>query len=230
MFDLYWKGGFLMHPVLVASIVALAIALERGWFFWRIRGSVHAIFDDLKEHLLKGDREGALKVAERKGGPIGIVLREGLRHWEEGPEIVQEVMAIRGEEVLLSARSGIPLLALIASISTMLGLLGTVVGLVEAFQRVAEMEERVSPALLASGIWAALITTVGGLFVAIPTLVVHHYFQGKISHLAFQIEHYGSELVLLLKKGVGREGEGGLAKGEDTLMGVYRVGGSPCSD
>lgn len=198
--DLYFKGGFLMHPILVASIIALAIVLERGWYFWQIRGDLHACFEALSERLLKGDLEEAQRLSERFPGPMGIVLKEGLKHWEEGPEIVQEVMAIRGEEVLRSAERGISILALIASISTMLGLLGTVVGLVEAFQKVAEMEARVSPALLASGIWAALITTVGGLFVAIPTLILHHYFQGKLSHLAFQIEHYGSELLLLLKK------------------------------
>ena len=92
--------------------------------------------------------------------------------------------------------------------------LWTVVGLVEAFQRVAEMEARVSPALLASGIWAALITTVGGLFVAIPTFIVHHYFKRKVSHLAFQIEHYGSELLLLMKREARRAPAAEWAMGE----------------
>lgn len=201
MLDLYLKGGVLMHPILFASIVALAIALERGWFFWRIRRIAGKSFEAMSERLLKGDRPGAVAAAEKITGPIGVVLREGLRHHEEGAEIAQEAMAIRGEEILRSAQKGIPALALIASISTMAGLLGTVVGLVEAFQKVAEMEERVSPALLASGIWAALITTVAGLVVAIPTLIAYHYFQGKLSHLSFQIEHYGSEMILSLKKG-----------------------------
>lgn len=200
MLEVYLKGGFLMHPILIASVIALAVALERGWFFWHIRGEAGSLFETLSEQLKKGEREGAIGAAGKIVGPIGVVLREGLKHREEGPEIVQEVMAIRGEEALRSARRGIPLLALIASISTMLGLLGTVVGLVEAFQKVAEMEARVSPALLASGIWVALITTVGGLFVAIPALIVHHYFQEKVTHLAFQIEHYGSELLLVMKK------------------------------
>ena len=102
----------------------------------------------------------------------------------------------------------------------MLGLLGTVVGLVQAFQKVAEMEARVSPSLLASGIWAALVTTVGGLFVAIPVLIVHHYFQGKMAHLAFQVEHYGSELLLVMKK----ETRPGAA------VGGWAVGRSRCSD
>lgn len=199
--DFYVKGGFWMHPILAASIVAMAVSLERMWYFRRMKGDTLADIEMLSERLLKEDREGALKVIEQFPDPICIVLKEGLRHWEEGPEIVQEIMAIRGEEAIREAQKGIPTLALIASVSTMLGLLGTVVGLVEAFQKVAQMQERVSPALLASGIWAALITTVGGLLVAIPALIAHHYFQGKIAHLTFQIEHYGSEVLLLIKRG-----------------------------
>ncbi len=229
MFDLYLRGGFLMHPIFIASVTAIAIALERGWFFWRIRGDVQGSFEELKEWLIKKDLRTALKIAERAPGPVGIVLREGLKHWGEGAEIVQEVMAIRGEEVLRESQKGLSVLAMIASISTMLGLLGTVVGLVDAFQKVAEMKEHVSPALLASGIWMALITTVGGLFVAIPSLIVHHFFQQKISHLAFQIEHYVSELLLLLKKGMGCSGEGGVARSENVLMGAHSTGGLPCS-
>lgn len=189
-----------MHPILVASVIALAVALERVWFFWRADSNVGPLFEMVAERISKGDPKGALEVVGEHSGPVGLVLREGLKHWHEGPEMAQEIMAIRGEEALRSARRGISLLSLVPSITVMLGLLGTVVGMVQAFQKVAEMEEQVSPALLASGIWTALITTVGGLCVAIPILIAHHYFQEKIAHLAFQIEHYGSELILLLKQ------------------------------
>jgi biopolymer transport protein ExbB len=200
MLDLYLKGGMLMHPILFASIVALAISLERGWFFRRLRGNVQAVFEVMAERISTGDRREAIRMAENIAGPVGVVLKEGLVHWEDGPEIAQEAMAIRGESLLQNVRIGIPILAIISSISMMLGLLGTVVGLVEAFQKVAEMEARVSPSLLASGIWTAMLTTVGGLFVAIPALISHHYFQGKVARLTFQIEHYGSELLLVMKK------------------------------
>lgn len=200
MFDLYLKGGIWMHPILLASIVAVTLILERGWFFLRISASPYSLFDHLKDHLSRGDIKGARSAAEQIRGPIGAVLKEGLSAPEEEIEIIQESMSIRGEEMLQRANRGIPALALIASISTMLGLLGTVVGMVETFQQVAEMKESVSPALLASGIWTALITTVGGLLVAIPTLIAHHYLKSRVSHLRFQLEHYGSELLLLLKK------------------------------
>jgi len=201
MIGLYMKGGFFMHPILLISVVAFAIALERGWFFWRLRGDAQRIFESLTTRFSSGDFEGATQMAAKIVGPVGVVLREGLKHSSDGPEIVQEAMAIRGEMVLQTVRRGIPILALAASVAPLLGLLGTVVGLVEAFQKVAGMEAHVSPALLASGIWAALVTTVGGLFVAIPALIVHHYFQEKAAHVAFQIEHYGSELLLVMKRG-----------------------------
>lgn len=200
MLDYYLRGGFLMHPILLSSIIALAIAIERFWYFWRMRAAVPETFQAIKEDISKGDIDKARERAEEIPGAVGTVLREGLSHPDEEPEIIQEIMAIRGEELLREANRGIPTLALIPSVSTMLGLLGTVIGLVEAFSKVAEMEERVSPAILSHGIWTALITTVGGLFVAIPTLITHHYFQGKVAHLAFQLEHHGSEILLLIKK------------------------------
>lgn len=232
MWELYLKGGFLMHPILIASITALAIFLERGWFFRQIRGDMKDIFEIMAEHLSKGDLKGALRMVDRVPEPIGIVLREGLRHLEEGPEIAHEAMAIRGAQILRSARKGIPVLALISSVTPMIGLLGTITGMVAAFQQMAGAGEQVSPALLASGIWTALITTVGGLLVAIPALIVHHYFEERISRLSFQIEHYGSELLLLIKKDIATGKpltERGLSDSEDMVMVISPGGGSVCS-
>lgn len=201
MLQLYLKGGFLMHPILLASILALAIALERWRYFRKTRPrKIGRQFEIIEAHLLSGRENEAWAVAARISGPIGSVLSEALEGTEEDPDLKEEKMAIRGEEILREAARGLSVLGLIASVSTMLGLLGTVVGLVEAFQRVAELEERVSPAHLASGIWVALITTVAGLFVAIPTLIAHHLLQLRHSQLAFQIEHYGNRLLLLLRK------------------------------
>ncbi|MFQ5779820.1 MAG: MotA/TolQ/ExbB proton channel family protein [Nitrospiria bacterium] len=190
-----------MHPILAASVIALAITLERCWYFWRIRSrDIARRFEQIEGFLLRGDDKDAKRVAKDTAGPLGKVLQLGLEDHDEVLEILQERMMICGEEVSREAGKGLSLLALIPSVSTMLGLLGTVVGMVSAFQRVAQMEGRVSPALLASGIWVALITTVAGLLVAIPTLIAHHTLQARLTRLSFEIEHYGSRLLLLLKK------------------------------
>lgn len=112
MLDLYLKGGAFMHPILLASVVTLTVVIERGWFFWQMQGEVQKAFELLSERLRSGDKDGAMRMAEKITGPIGVVLKEGLKHREEGPEIVQEAMAIRGEEVLQTVRQEIPRLGL----------------------------------------------------------------------------------------------------------------------
>ncbi len=201
MLELYLKGGLLMHPILACSVLMLTILIERTAYFWRIgSGTILEKFPLIERCLLEGNTSEAKKIAGALSGPIAHILQIGLVHPEEKAEIIEENMAIAGDEIARQAAKGLSLLALIPSISTLLGLLGTVIGLSLAFQKVALLENLVSPALLASGIWVALITTVAGLLVAIPSLIAHHYIQNKVSRLTFEIEHFGSRLLLLLKK------------------------------
>ena len=92
------------------------------------------------------------------------------------------------------------LLELIGKISPMIGLLGTVLGMVEAFHKLAFVKNLVDPSLLASGIWEALITTVAGLFVGIPALVFHHLYMNKVKSIAFSMKHIGEEVVSLIER------------------------------
>lgn len=200
MFELYLKGGILMHAILASSIVMLSIVLERTWYFWRAGSrEISREFEQIEALLLKGERKEAAALAAELSGPIGRVLQTGLNRTEDRHEITEERMAIFGEALMHEAEKGLSLLALIPSISTLLGLLGTVLGLVMAFQKVAFMEGNVSPALLASGIWVALLTTVAGLLVAIPALVAHYYIQNRLSRLTFEMEHFANRLLLVLK-------------------------------
>jgi len=201
MLDLYLKGGALMHPLLAASVIALAITLDRLWYFWTLRSKeLGRQFERIEKLLSNGKRKEAGTIAASIAGPIGKILQVGLDPAEEEPEIIEERMAIHGEAMAREASKGLSLLALIPPVSTLLGLLGTVLGMVLSFQRLALIEGAASPALLASGIWVALITTVAGMAVAIPALIAHHYLQSQKERLIFEIEHYGSRLLLQLKK------------------------------
>jgi biopolymer transport protein ExbB len=91
-------------------------------------------------------------------------------------------------------------LELIGRVAPLVGLLGTVLGMVNAFRTVAASQGAVDPALLADGIWEALITTVAGMCVAIPALVFHHFFEDRVKKTAFQMKHYGTEIVKLLEE------------------------------
>lgn len=201
MFELYLKGGFLMHPILFCSIIALAITLDRWWYFRKIREKdIGRKFTRVETSLLKGTSMEGLRILKNLSGPIGEILRSALQNSLEPHEIIEEKLLISAERVSREAGQGLSLLALIPSVSTMLGLLGTVIGLALAFQKMALMEGSVSPAHMASGIWVALITTVAGLLVAIPSLIAHHFIQSRQIRMTFEIEHYGSRLLLLLKQ------------------------------
>lgn len=201
MLEFYLKGGVLMHPILVASIIAFTITIERCWFFWRMRtGKIALRFELIENLLIKGDEREAMAIATSMTGPIGKILQAGLKEPGESHALAEERMAICGNDVSRETGKGLSLLALIPPVSTMLGLLGTVIGLVMAFQKISQIEGTHSPALLASGIWIALITTVAGMIVAILSLIAHHYLQSRSDNLIFQIEHFGNRLLLLLKK------------------------------
>ncbi len=201
MLDLYLKGGVLMHPILAASILALAITLERLWYFWTLRAkTLEPRFKRIEHLISKGKENEAQALAASITGPIGKILQVGLNEKGIEPDLAAERMAIHGEAIAREAAKGLALLALIPPVTTMLGLLGTVLGMVFSFQRLALIEGAASPALLASGIWVALITTVAGMAVAIPALIAHHHLQSRKDRLVFEIEHYGSRLLLQLKK------------------------------
>lgn len=223
MLELYLKGGVLMHPILAASVIALAISLERLWYFWRIgSGEVNQRFERIENLLSKGNEKQATRVAASISGPIGKILQIGLDKTEENPEFIEERMAICGDTISREAAKGLSLLALIPSITTMLGLLGTVLGMVLSFQRLSLVTGSLSPALLASGIWVALITTVAGMAVAIPVLIAHHYLQSRKDHLIFEIEHFGSRLLLLLKKARGLQNQVGKKTGFESKSDPFR--------
>ncbi len=223
MLDLYLKGGILMHPILAASVMALAITLERLWYFWRIGSrEVNRRFERIEKLLSKGKVKEAARIAASISGPIGKILQIGLKETGEEPEIVAERMAICGDAIAREASKGLSLLALISPVSTMLGLLGTVFGMVLSFQRLSLIEGALSPALLASGIWVALITTVAGMTVAIPALIAHHTLQSRKERLIFEIEHFGSRLLLLLKKARGLQSIAGEKTASDEAPDPFR--------
>ncbi len=196
MLDLYIKGGMVMHVIFLVSIVALAIIIERCWYFFCIRENVEESYEELKNGLSKGISPPDLVRIHNIEGPIGKALLQGIAQWERGEKAVREAMAIPGEMLISAAARGLPLLALIASLSVMLGLLGTVTGLVKSFHTVASMQGQVSPAALASGIWAALLTTAAGLSVAIVVSIAHHIFDRRVSSLVLRLEQYANKLLL----------------------------------
>jgi biopolymer transport protein ExbB len=194
MMDLFAKGGPLMYPLLLGSVLMVAVVLERAVRFIGA-GTGRRAVERIKEHIRARDIPAALRAAQEASGPVAAIILQALRYRQYTRDVIDNEISLRGDQELGRLGRNLHLLELIGKIAPMLGLLGTVMGMVEAFREVSLAQRAVDPSLLASGIWEALITTVAGLFVGIPALVFHHLFENKLKSLAFDMKHYAEEIV-----------------------------------
>jgi len=184
-----------MIPILVCSIVALAIIIERLIEMKRLSEDVGPLSTRIKKLLKQGNDKKALEACGQASGPIGQIFKTGLLNKKNPRWKLEEKLALTGQEQLQKLGKNIRGLEVIAAISPLMGLLGTVIGMVQAFNQVAEFKGQVNPSLLAGGIWEALLTTAAGLAVAIPVLVMLHYFERKIEKAGFLMEKNAQLLV-----------------------------------
>lgn len=194
MFELFTKGGPLMYPLLLCSILTVAYGIERGYHYLRASRGKEAP-EQIHTLIEQGSYDQALALATSSSGPVAAVLAEGLRHQGAQADLLEEMISLSGFRELVRLNRHLHILELIGRIAPLLGLLGTVLGMVAAFQQVAAAKGSVDPSLLAGGIWEALITTVAGLCVAIPALVLHHLYEDRVQGYAHLMKHYGTEAV-----------------------------------
>ena len=180
--DLVEAGGPIIVILGLLSVVSLAIIIVKLTQFTILRVGDHKFVEKLSVMLQDGEREEALDILSKRRGVIARVMETALR----GRIISSDEQHVR-EEVERVARAkldgmerGLPLLSLIATISPLLGLLGTVLGMIEAFQQLENAGDRVDPAILSGGIWEALLTTAAGLSVAIPAAAFFTWLQRSV--------------------------------------------------
>lgn len=184
-----------MYPLLVFSIVALGLALERFWFYRRLRVDVNDWFEQLTKHTATAVGTSFEKLVELlKKHPLRIFLNKIWQHRELSREDLSAYAQEEAEAQLQSLEKNLKPLSVIATLAPLLGLLGTVLGIMKAFLKTHEATQ-VDPTLLAGGIWEALITTFVGLAIAIPTWAVYYYFSSQVERQAFHLEYFGSRFV-----------------------------------
>ncbi|MBK6758147.1 MAG: MotA/TolQ/ExbB proton channel family protein [Moraxellaceae bacterium] len=184
-----------MLPILIASVLAMAICFERAW---ALRASRVAPPNLLAEvwGWIKNKQLDAEKLRQLKANsPLGEILAAGLLNSRHGREIMKECIEESASVVIHHMERYLSVLGTLAMISPLLGLLGTVVGIIEAFMAINTGSGMGDPALLASGISKALMTTAGGLFVAIPAMIMHRYFVRHISTMAVEMEQQAIKMV-----------------------------------
>ena len=185
--ELMGKGGVMMYPIFLASIIAFAIIIERLVFFRKCNENPDDIFAAIKD-LVRNDKHPTAKFT---GGPISRMLEVGAQARKEPRWKLEEKLTVHGQEEISELRKNLRGLEVIATISPLMGLLGTVVGMVKAFNKVAQYKGQVDPSLLAGGIWEALLTTAAGLALAIPVVIMLNYFERKVEAISFLLGKYG---------------------------------------
>ena len=201
--DFYVRGGFFMHPILLCSIMGLAIILERAYVLSRARTDAKRLVAEMLLALKSGGPEAARALLEKTRGPIASILHAGLLRADVGLEAVERSILTAAAIEVSYLERGLIWLASIANIAPLLGFLGTVSGMIHAFEAIAAAEQ-VSPKLVADGIAEALITTAAGLIVAIPVQVAYNYFVQRIERYSVDMEESSHDLLDALTHGAVR--------------------------
>ncbi|MCG2713960.1 MAG: MotA/TolQ/ExbB proton channel family protein [Candidatus Omnitrophica bacterium] len=195
MFEFFMKGGFLMWPILLCSVISATIILERLYKFHRVRIKIPNILSRVKNFLKEGKADEALKLCESINDPVAHILAIGIRIHKRSIEEQEKIISRAGSRIIRQLEKNLRGLAIIGSITPLLGLLGTVTGMIKAFIKIQELGGRVDASVLAGGIWEALITTAAGLSVAIPTLVAYHYFEGRVDNVGARMKDEAADLL-----------------------------------
>lgn len=195
VYDLIQSGGWLMWPILACSVAALAIVLERLWSLRRTK----VLPPRLTEQVRRWQRTGRIVSQDveslASSSPFGRVVGAGLLNRNRGREIIREAVEDTGRHVVHELERYLNTLGTISQITPLLGLLGTVIGMIRVFN-VITLQGVGDPTILAGGISEALITTAAGLTVAIPSLMFYRYFRGRVDELVVSMEQ---EVLLLME-------------------------------
>ncbi|MDO9541379.1 MAG: MotA/TolQ/ExbB proton channel family protein [Kiritimatiellia bacterium] len=202
MLELFIKGGWVMYAILGASVLALTIIIERLIFFARNRNDDISMIRKAEEALRKRGHTAALEECKRHRGLIGNVLASCLREWPLGCERMEDIVNFEGNRAVDLLEKHLRGLSVIAEAAPLLGLLGTVTGMIRAFMKIEDIGGHVNVSSLAGGIWEALLTTAFGLIVAIPALFAYHFFEAKVGRYAKLIRDTGERFVALRRMSV----------------------------
>lgn len=203
MLELIQAGGWLMLPIILCSVIAFGIVAERLWTLRRKRVTPPHLAAEAWRWLQKGELSDDHVKALRNNSPLGRILAAGLVQRDGERSLIKEAVEDTGRHVVHELERYLNTLGTIAAITPLLGLLGTVIGMVRVFTAITAHGVG-DPGALAGGISEALLTTAGGLTVAIPALIAYRYLRGRVDELVVEMEREAMKLVDALSGTTGR--------------------------
>jgi biopolymer transport protein ExbB len=199
LLEMFGKGGVVMYPILLCSVIVVYIAVERILVLRRAQLDVGQFMMKVKSIFHRGDVGAVLAFCSQKNAPIANIIKRGIVKHGQGDEKIRQAVEDAGRAEVYHLEKHLSILASLAGIAPMLGFLGTVSGMVAAFQRIESLGGSVNPGDLAGGIWEALLTTVFGLVVGILAYAAYNYFVTRVRRFAHDMELTTTEFLDLLQ-------------------------------
>jgi biopolymer transport protein ExbB len=200
LLDVMREGGILMYPIGLCSFILCVFVFERAIMLRRGRVIPRPFVKRFMKQLSEGDldREQALELCAKNRSPVSQVFAGALKKWGRPSVVVEQAILDAGERVTNNLRRYLRMLNGISTVSPLLGLLGTVFGMIQSFNTIAASDAMGRAEMLAGGISQALLTTAAGLSVAIPALLAYLFFLGRVDSLIMEIDALGQEVVELI--------------------------------
>jgi biopolymer transport protein ExbB len=198
--DLAIQGGFMMIPIFILSVIAIYLFFERLMIINKANQNPEQFMNRVKELVLRGDINGAKLLCAQQDSPVGRMIQKGLYRIGSPLKNIEASIENVGKLEIFKLEKNLSSIATIAGAAPMMGFLGTVIGMVEAFIAIAQEEGSVSPKLLSSGIYTAMITTVAGLVVGILAYLAYNFLVTRVQKVVHKMEYTSIEFIDLLQE------------------------------
>jgi biopolymer transport protein ExbB len=198
---LFLSGGPVMWPILLCSVLALAVVIEKFLYLNKAKINTEEFLSSLMEKMKRHETKEALEICDNTFSPIANILKAGILKYDRPRAQIIEAIEDASLYEIPRIEKSLPVLMTIAHISPLLGLLGTVIGLARCFQAIQAKAQGLYPVLcadMAGGIWEALLVTIAGLLVAIPVYIAYNYLVSRINRYILEMERASTELVNFL--------------------------------
>jgi len=198
--DLAIKGGFMMIPIVLLLILAIYLFIERIRVIHKANQDPDTFMGEVKELVLLGDIDGAKMLCTQNDTPVARMIEKGISRLGSPLQNIETSLENVGKIEVFKLEKNLALLATIAGSAPMIGFLGTVIGMVQAFISISQQEGSVSPKSLSSGIYTAMITTVGGLLVGIIAYLAYNYLVSRVQQVIHKMEYTAIDFIDLLQE------------------------------
>ncbi|MBM3888412.1 MAG: MotA/TolQ/ExbB proton channel family protein [Verrucomicrobia bacterium] len=198
MITLFAKGGVLMWLIALCSVVGVAIFIERLLLYHRLTINTHEFIEGIKNALRRNALVEALSICDETPGPVAKVVKAAITKYDRSREEIQDAIEDVGLNEVPRLEKNLVGLATVAHVAPLIGLLGTVVGLISCFRVIVEKGSFVHVADMADGVWMALLNSAGGLAVAIPAYIAYNYLVSRVDVLVLDMERAATEILSFL--------------------------------